>query len=597
LYSLLGTAFFLALPIFAYTGTLMTENAALPLFLLALFATAVMLERPTVLNQLFSLVAIGLACSIRAQGVVLVVVLFLGIALKLVLDLIGPDLVASRRSMAGELKRYLPTFVTVAVAAVAYILLKRVEGQSLASGLHAYAGVASGHYAAGAVARWSVYHAAELVLAVGFLPACALVVLLGFFRSGERTTPAERSFLAVTISAVVVFVVQVAAYASRYSFRVEERNMLYVEPLLVLALVAWLARGLPRTPKLTAVAVLIPSALLMTLPLESLFNISIVTDTFAFLPFWRLSGHLSGGVSDVRILLGLGAAVAGVLFAAVPRRYARYAVPLALGVFLVLSSRSVVKSVRFQAFAARHAYGTGTDPSWIDHAVGKSADVAFLWTPSITDPHVLWQSEFWNRSVHAVYGLGADVPSIAGPIVRVDPITGVITGTTASITQPRYVVTDSSNDLVGKKIAQPYLLSLYRIRRPLALASSTEGVFPDGWMSADAAFTRFARVRPHSVLVVGVSRAGWTGPDVPSIVEVELGKPAVTKAGTTGLTHISATRSFVLHSKTLRRFRFRVGPSPFRVQIHVANTFSPAEFGQPDTRQLGARVSFSLRSR
>ena len=253
-YSVLGTAFFLALPIFAYTGTLMTENAALPLFLLALFATAVMLERPTVLNQLFSLVAIALACSIRAQAVVLVVVLFLGIALKLVLDLIGPDLVASRRSMAGELKRYLPTFVTVAVAAVAYILLKRVEGQSLASGLHAYAGVASGHYAAGAVARWSVYHAAELVLAVGFLPACALVVLLGFFRSGERTTPAERSFLAVTISAVVVFVVQVAAFASRYSFRVEERNMLYVEPLLVLAFVAWLPAGCrgprssPRSP-------------------------------------------------------------------------------------------------------------------------------------------------------------------------------------------------------------------------------------------------------------------------------------------------------------------------------------------------------------
>jgi hypothetical protein len=276
----------------------------------------------------------------------------------------------------------------------------------------------------------------------------------------------------------------------------------------------------------------------------------------------------------------------------VPRRYALYAVPLALAGFLILGSRSAVNSVEAQAFAARHAYATGSDPSWIDHTVGKDADVAFLWTPSITDPHVLWQSEFWNRSVHAVYGLGAEVPSIPGPIVRVDPVTGRITGTTAPITQPRYVATDSSYLLQGKKIAQPYLLSLYRIRRPLALASSTDGLYSDGWTGRDADFTRYARVPRHSVLVVTVSRSGWTGPDVPSKVEIKLGKPTAT-----GLSNISGTRSFTVHSQTMKRFRFAVSSAPFRVQIHVENTFSPAEFGQPDTRQLGARISFALSSR
>jgi hypothetical protein len=94
------------------------------------------------------------------------------------------------------------------------------------------------------------------------------------------------------------------------------------------------------------------------------------------------------------------------------------------------------------------------------------------------------------------------------------------------------------------------------------------------------------------VLVVTVSRSGWTGPDVPSKVEIKLGKPTAT-----GLSKISGTRSFTVHSKTMKRFRFAVGSAPFRVQIHVENTFSPAEFGQPDTRQLGARVSFALSSR
>ena len=46
-----GTALFLALPVFGYTGVLMTKNAALPLFLFALFLIALVLEQPTLLRQ------------------------------------------------------------------------------------------------------------------------------------------------------------------------------------------------------------------------------------------------------------------------------------------------------------------------------------------------------------------------------------------------------------------------------------------------------------------------------------------------------------------------------------------------------------------
>ena len=74
-YAVLGTALFLALPIYAYTGELMTESAALPLFMLSFFLIALVLERPTLARQVLVLVAIGLACLVRVQGLVLVLVL------------------------------------------------------------------------------------------------------------------------------------------------------------------------------------------------------------------------------------------------------------------------------------------------------------------------------------------------------------------------------------------------------------------------------------------------------------------------------------------------------------------------------------------
>ena len=71
-YALLSLGLFLVLPAFFYTGTLMTENAFLPAFVLAAFAFALALERPTLFHQGLALVAIGLAAAVRLQGLVLV---------------------------------------------------------------------------------------------------------------------------------------------------------------------------------------------------------------------------------------------------------------------------------------------------------------------------------------------------------------------------------------------------------------------------------------------------------------------------------------------------------------------------------------------
>ena len=84
----------------------------------------------------------------------------------------------------------------------------------------------------------------ELDLSLGVLPFAALLVLA----LGLRGLAAARQkiFVAASLSVSFWLVLEVAAFASEQSFRVEERNMFYVAPLFLIALLVWIDRGLPR---------------------------------------------------------------------------------------------------------------------------------------------------------------------------------------------------------------------------------------------------------------------------------------------------------------------------------------------------------------
>src|SRR3954452_4847385 len=64
-WSLVAAGLVLLMPAFAFAGLVMTENIAFPTFVLALYVTALALERPTVPRQLGALAAIGLAAVSR----------------------------------------------------------------------------------------------------------------------------------------------------------------------------------------------------------------------------------------------------------------------------------------------------------------------------------------------------------------------------------------------------------------------------------------------------------------------------------------------------------------------------------------------------
>jgi hypothetical protein len=71
---------------------------------------------------------------------------------------------------------------------------------------------------------------------------------------------------------------------------------------------------------------------------------------------------------------------------------------------------------------------------------------------------------------------------------------------------------------------------------------------------------------------------------------ISVGKPAASGSGLEGTLE---TRRWTLHRLEQRSFTFKALSAPIRVIVHVAPTFSPSQFGQPDARQLGAQVSFA----
>ena len=239
----------------------------------------------------------------------------------------------------------------------------------------------------------------------------------------------------------------------------------------------------------------------------------------------RVAAHLQEGIDGARVLLALGVLAAGLFFALVPRRWGVVLAPLGVALFLVFSSVTVLRAWAGQARATHASQGTN-DLSWIDKTIGSDADAAFLFTPDFqADPHPLWQSEFWNRSVRRVFLLDAFEPNGYPAIPTTLNRAGRLV-TAPGTRQPKYVVTAPGVNIDGRLLASTPRMALYRVSSPLRLADRSSGLTADGWTGADATYTRYY---PGAKLVlVDLSRPEL--PAVPGRVRVELVSKGSTSA-------------------------------------------------------------------
>jgi hypothetical protein len=468
--SLLAALLAVAIPSTLYAGEVMTENAFYPLFLTVMLAFVATLERPTASRQLGLLALCVLAYLTRAQALAF----FPAVAVAPV--------------VAGNWRSFRVLYGALGGAVAAAVAVQLARGESPLGLLGAYAAAGEHSYDAREIARWLLYHVAELDLYAGIAPFAALLVLFALWRRLPRVL---RPFLAATASISVVLLLEVSAFASLPSVqRIEERNLFYLVPLALVGLLVWVDQGAPRPPLAAGAAAVLAAALPGVIPYERLIGVPSQSDTLMLLALWRVHERWVA-LEDVVSVVVVLSVLAALAFLVVPRRLA-IVLPLAALVFFAAVTRPI--SARME-YAAEGALAEGMNKpqrDWIDRAVGGTADVAVVWTGN-TSRFAVWQNELFNRSVGSVLTL---TPMQGGlPTVEVtrDAETGVLLA--AEPLTMRYVLADGATELVGDVVASDTRrnVDLYEIDPPLRQASVVEGLHAnDTWSGPVVEYTRFA---------------------------------------------------------------------------------------------------------
>ena len=388
-FALAAAALSVAIPSLLYTGTLMTENAFYPVFLCVALVLVRMLERPTHANQLGALALCALAYGTRQQALALFPAV-----------LTAPLLLGWRR-----LGRFRTLYLATGALAALALVVEAARGRSPLSLLGAYETAGRHGYSVGSVAKWLLWHVAELDLYLGVIPVAAFVVLAFAWRSLDAP---QRAFMAGAAALSGWLLLEVAAYATLPGVaRVEERNTFYVAPLFLIALLLWVQLGAPR-PRLRR---------------RRLGGRRGAARRDAAVPEADPAGDHVGHARARAVVEGERARARASRRAArrdavrarrrgvVPRRAAALGARAAVARARVLLGRATAGAGARGARLAQRPRRRHRRPGGLDRPRGRRGDddVGVLWAGR-TDPHVVWENEFFNRSVGPVYDVAAPIP-------------------------------------------------------------------------------------------------------------------------------------------------------------------------------------------
>ena len=571
-FALLAALLSVAIPSLSYTGTVMTENLFYPLFLVFALVLVLVLEKPTRLRLAALLAVLLLAFATRVQAVALVPAVLLA---PLVLA------VFERRGVRATVSRFRLLYGTFCVLGLVALGMGLGGGWSPQDLLGAYSPVGEATYEIGEVLRYLGWHVSELSLYVLVLPLAATIVLVGRGRSLDAPLQA---FLAATLSLTVCLVPVVAAFASAFSDRIEERNLFYVVPLLCIALLAWVDRGAPRPRALATAAAVVSALLVVAVPFDRFLTTSAITDTLMLLPLWSLQDRVGEGwITPAALALGAGLAAA---FLFVPRRYA-VALPLLVLGLWILAIRPIWWGTHGLERFSRGSLFQGirsAERDWVDRALPEDARAAFLWTGR-TDRLTVNQNEFFSRGVGPVYYVDAPTPGgLPETRVRIDPKTGSVTLPGGLPVNDGFLLADSSFEPDGKPLARDkgWGITLWRVNPPLVSAVRIDGLYPnDTWSGKTVTYLR-RRCAPGR-LSVSLSSD-------PSLFLEPQRVTARSKGRVVGSVRLRPEGRAVLS--------IPVAPVPgtdeCRVVFTVAPTAVPAEITggeNPDPRELGAHFN------
>jgi hypothetical protein len=480
--SLFAALLAVAVPSLMYTGTLMTETVFYPLFACVALALVLALERPTIQRQVVLIGLCVLAFLTRSQAIVLIPAVATAPLLLAWLDRRRLRMLADFRVLYGVL----------AAGVVGVLAVQLARGHSPYDVLGSYSVTGHATYRPDQVLKWVLYHVAELDLYLGIVPFAALVLLTLVGRSLDRPL---RVFLAAALPLTAWLLLEVGAFASALSPRIQERNLFYVAPLFLIALLAWIERGMPRPPRAAAIAAVLAAALPGALPYHRLIDVPAESDTLALLPLWWLQETIVGMDTIAVVVVAVAAAIA-LLFLSISPRYALVLPAVVLLWFAFATERIERFDHGFPKASIGALYQGITAPrrDWVDAAVGRNADVAFVFSgkDATHHPDTLWENEFYNRSIGPVYDLRQ--PSMGGlPETHVTQRADGVLLADGKPVRHAYVLSEEGVPLAGAVVARDDLkgMALRRTHGFVRIGYRVQGLYPnDTWSGKRVTYTR-----------------------------------------------------------------------------------------------------------
>jgi hypothetical protein len=464
--------------------------------------------------------------------------------------------------------------------------------------------------------RLGLESGSALAIGLGVLPAIG--GLASLWVPERRNDPRWRAFAAYLGASIISFGTYTgvkAAYNSTVVFtRVEERNLIYLAPLLLVGTAIVLSSRRVWTSIAVAAAVVgwlvLGYGYQLAYPYSDApgYGIAVMANR-AF--YWTQS--------DIRIGLAVAfVASLGVLLLVHAQRVPAPVRTAVLGAAVLTVAVWMTAGQITSARGAQHAASSelgglkaiGAEPlDWIDRTT-HGQGVVYLGqelAPPLGDPTGLWQEEFWNRTIQVVDTLDSSAP---GPALSLTPGLTAPDGSLTDDPGLPYALADGGVNFQAHKVAQHGSLVLYRLpSHPWRLQHSVLGLTGDGWIigsdpegPAEGTYAYYGPQRTVGTLSVQIgSTLCPTGAPVQHAV-VRVGTVAVNNQQKPVVLKALFVRRIVVptcHDPRKRSavLTFQVKP-PVAVTVDVTPTIQPSSYGgSSDSRLLGAQVGYDFAPR
>jgi hypothetical protein len=569
-----------AIPAVVYVGLIIPEPLAYFWSTLALWLIARALLSPTRLSIAIAIAAVGVAPFVRSELSVLIPAALFGAALMVATSAPGRRLIGAWTWQ----ERVGAAVLGVGIAVVLGVLMTH-HSYSWQIGTHF-------HHRAFTYGLWAV---GAFTIGVGVLPVFASLMWL----AGSRWRSVdERALAATLVGAVIAFglytAVKASYIATRFAIRVEERNLIYIAPVVFVVTARWLLVGRTRVVA-TVLAAAAVAYLLATTPYHN--NEHFYSDAPGLSILQWLNRTWSFTTTDAqRLLFGIlaGSVVFAVLREAARRRDASSRVLAVAAALLAVAiigwnlTGEITAANSSNAFSASFRGVLPTPPDWIDRTTGR-ARTMFI-GQGLAGSNAFWSLEFWNQSIGDVWSVDASAP---GPGPATTPNYLDLTGAVDPQLPLNWIVAGPGVDPVGHLQETVGGLRLFHVAHPIRIAAAQGEVTPDGWMSTSAWYYRFASTgADRGTATVTLSRTAACGGFPPSRITIKVSRIRLNADAQPVAGRLLALRHVVLRSNPCQRRSLRIpATTPFRIDVTAVGTFQPSQY---DQRQLSAQVGFAF---